>query len=87
MSKFTFVLNFLPHDSWLGTLDHLAISLVDNRHKKLGEMSKKILLIFPLPSTVLVSTTQRKVKIKIPAKGNHKTIRKCKQETHTLQKL
>ena len=56
MSKFTFVLNFWPHDSWLGTLDHLAISLVDNRHKKVGKISKNVLLIFPLPSTVVVQT-------------------------------
>ena len=48
-----FVLNFWPHDSWLGTLDHLATSLVDKRHKKLGKISKNLLLIFPLPSTVL----------------------------------
>ena len=27
-----------PHDSWSGTLDHLAISLVDHRFKKLGKI-------------------------------------------------
>ena len=53
MSEFTFVLNFWPYNSWLGNIDQLAINLFDNRHKRLGKISKNLLLIFPLPSTVV----------------------------------
>jgi hypothetical protein len=48
MSKFTFVLNLWPHNSWPGTLDHLALSLVNDRYKKIGKISEDLLLIFGL---------------------------------------
>ena len=48
MSKFTSLLNLWPHSSWPGTLDHLAISLVNNRYKKIGKISKNLLLILGL---------------------------------------
>ena len=48
MSKFTSVVNLWPHNSWPCTLDHLAISLVNNRYKKTGKISKNLLLIFGL---------------------------------------
>ena len=37
----------------LGTLDHLSITLIDKRHKKLEKIGKKLLLIFPLLFTVI----------------------------------
>ena len=48
MSKFTSMLNFISHDSWPSILDHLVISLVDNRYKKFGKISENLLLIFGL---------------------------------------
>ena len=67
MSKFTSVLNLWPHSSWPGTLDHLAISLVNNRYTKIGKISENLLLILglaylPLPlcyheNMVAITTT------------------------------
>ena len=48
MSKFTFVLNLWPQNSWLGTLDHLVLSLGNDRYKKIGKISENVLLIFGL---------------------------------------
>ena len=64
MSKFTSVLNLWPHNSWPGTLNHLAISLVNNRYKKIGKISENMLLIFglaylPLPLCWLRSACGR----------------------------
>ena len=33
-----------PPDNWPGTLDHLAIGLVDNKSTKLGKIGKKVVL-------------------------------------------
>ena len=42
------VLNLWHYGNWPGTLDHLAISLVDYKHKKLGKISENFLLILGL---------------------------------------
>ena len=48
LSNFPSMVILWPHDSWPGTLDHLAISLMNNRYKKIGKISENLLLIFGL---------------------------------------
>ena len=42
--KFTIFLIQWPSDNWLGALDHLDISLVDDRYKKHGKIRENLLL-------------------------------------------